>query len=108
MDTERETFARQLDALSWGLFLVWIGLALLMHVGWGWGLLGVAVIILGEAMIRRLKALPSHGFWIAIGLMLLVCALWELLAISWPLIPVLIIGFGLAVLWGAFRRIRAS
>ena len=108
MDVKREVFARQLDALSWGLFLVWIGLALLMDVGWGWGLLGVAVIILGEAVIRRLKRLPTHGFWVAIGLMLLVCALWELLALSLPLIPVLIIGFGLAVLWVAFHRRRAS
>ncbi len=108
MDAEGEVFARRLDALSWGLFLVWIGVALLIHVGWGWGLLGVAAIILGEAVIRRLNALPAHAFWIAIGLMLLVCALWELLAIQWPVIPALIIGFGLAVLWGAFRRRRVS
>ncbi len=36
-----------------------------------------------------------------------VCALWELFAVSWPLIPLLLIGFGLVVLFGAFRGPRA-
>ena len=90
MNNEREAFARQLDAASWGLFTIWIGIALLIDVGWGWGLLGVAAIILGGGVIRWFKGLPIQGFWVAIGLILLVCALWELFGVSWPLIPVLI------------------
>jgi len=107
MNSERETFARQLDAVSWGLFIIWIGIALLLDVGWRWGLLGVAAIILGGAVIRWFKALPIQGFWVTVGLVLLACSLWEFFGISWPLIPVLLIGFGLSVLWGAFRGWRA-
>ncbi len=103
--TSREDagFARQLDTLSWGLFIIWIGTAILLDIGWDWGLLGVAAIILSGAVIRWLKRLPIQGFWVAAGLVLLVCALWEFFAISWPVIPILIIGFGFVVLIGAFR-----
>jgi len=103
MISERDLFARRLDSAGWGLFAIWVGTALLMNVGWGWGLLGVAAIILGAAALRWFNGLPIEGFWVAVGLMVLACSLWELLGISWPLIPVLLIGFGLAVLWGAFR-----
>lgn len=103
MDSEKDTFARRLDSSGWGLFAIWVGIALLMNVGWGWSLFGVAAIILGAAAVRWFKALPIQGFWVAVGVIVLVCALWELLGISFPMIPVVLIGFGLAVLWGAFR-----
>ncbi len=98
-----ESSAKQLDALSWGLFFVWIGIAILLNVGWGWGLLGVAAIILGGAAIRSLKGVPTDGFWVAVGIVLLACAAWELFAIWWPIFPVLIIGFGVVILLRALR-----
>lgn len=100
---EDSGFARQLDTVSWGLFIIWTGAAILLDIGWDWGLLGVAVIILGGATVRWFKRMAIQGFWVAVGFVLLICALWKFLAISWPLIPVLIIGFGLTVLMGAFR-----
>ena len=39
-------------------------------MGWGWGLIGVAAIILGEGVVRWIKGLRIHGFSIAMGLML--------------------------------------
>ena len=99
-----ESLARQLDAVSWGMFIIWIGVAILLDVGWGWGLFGVAAIILVGAAIRWFKALPIEGFWVAAGLMLLACAVWEFFAVSLPLIPFVIIGFGVVVLARAFRR----
>ncbi|MFC1694280.1 hypothetical protein ACFL1R_12320 [Candidatus Latescibacterota bacterium] len=38
--------ARKLDAAGWGLFFIWIGIALLSNVGWGIGLLGMGIITL--------------------------------------------------------------
>jgi hypothetical protein len=36
---------KKLDAVGWGSFFIWIGVAMLFNVGWGAGLLGVGVII---------------------------------------------------------------
>ena len=107
MNSETEPFGRRLDAACWALFVMWVGVALLADVGWGWGLIGVAVIILGENVIRWLKGLSVHGFSIAMGLMLVLGGLWELLALTWPLIPILIIGLGAALLFNAVRGRRA-
>lgn len=94
--------SEKLDAIGWGLFLVWVGIAFLADVGWGWGLLGIAVIILGEAVLRWHLGLKVGGFWVACGLLFLLGGLWEIFEVPWPLVPVLIILCGLAVLWGAF------
>ena len=38
------------------------------------------------------------GFWIACGVAVLLGALWQLLGISWPLLPALLIVLGVALL----------
>jgi hypothetical protein len=44
---------RKLDTLGWGLFFIWIGVAFLADVGWGAGLIGVGLIILGTLVARE-------------------------------------------------------
>jgi len=95
-----ETLSQMLDAVGWALFFIWVGIAVLTDVGWGWGLLGVAAIVLGGAVVRRLWDLNIGAFWIVVGLMFLAGGLWELLQVPWPLAPLLLIGCGLAIAWG--------
>lgn len=97
---QKDKLSQKLDAVGWGLFLIWVGIVLLVDIGWGWGLLGVAAIILGETAIRWNLGLNVERFWIVIGFVFLVGGLWELFQVPWPLVPILIIGCGLAVLWG--------
>jgi hypothetical protein len=97
---DKSELSRKLDSVGWALFLIWVGIAFMADVGWGWGLLGVAAIVLGEAAARWSRQLRIGGFWVAVGLMFLAGGLWELLQIRWPLAPLLIIGCGVAVLWG--------
>ncbi len=42
-----------LDAVGWGLFFIWIGVAFLADLGWGVGLIGVGVIIIGTSAAGR-------------------------------------------------------
>jgi hypothetical protein len=50
---QRRKLHRQLDAIGWGLFFIWIGIAILTGLGWGAGLIGVGVIILVKLLVRE-------------------------------------------------------
>jgi hypothetical protein len=99
---EKGALSHKLDAIGWGLFFIWMGIALLLDVGWGWGMVGIAVIILGEALIRKKMDLNVGGFWVVVGLLFLAGGLWELLEVQHSIAPFAIIAIGVAVLWGAF------
>ena len=47
------TTARRIDGAGWGLFFLWVGVALLLDVGWGIGLLGVGILTLAMQVVRR-------------------------------------------------------
>lgn len=101
--TDKELLSERLDSIGWGLFLIWIGFAFLFDIGWGWGLLGIAAIILGEAAYRRKADLKIGSFWLVVGSLFLAGGLWELFSVPLPLAPFLIIFCGAAVLWGVFN-----
>lgn len=90
--------SHSVDSIAWALFFIWIGVAILAGVSWGWSLIGIGLIILGAELVRSTRRLPTSGFWIACGIVLLVGGLWVLFNLSWPLVPVLLILFGLVVL----------
>jgi hypothetical protein len=99
---------RQLRAIGWGLFFLWIGLALLGGVGWGIGLLGVGVIIVGEQLARKYFHLRSDSFWAAIGVLFVVGGLWELFGIQVGLGPILCILVGIALLFSPLLARRRA
>ena len=45
----------------------WIGVALLVDVGWGAGLIGVGSILLVEQLVRWHLALDHEKFWVIAG-----------------------------------------
>lgn len=50
---QRKTLDRKIDAVGWGLFFIWMGIAVLADVGWGVGLIGAGLIILGALAARE-------------------------------------------------------
>jgi hypothetical protein len=44
---------RKLDAVGWGLFFIWIGIAVLADVGWGVGCIGTGLIIFATLAVRE-------------------------------------------------------
>jgi hypothetical protein len=50
---QRNKLDRKIDAVGWGLFFIWMGIAVLADVGWGVGFLGVGLIILGALGARE-------------------------------------------------------
>ena len=98
----RSDLAERLDSLGWALFFVWVGAALLLDVSWGVGLLGVGVITLGGQAARKYFGLQLEGFWALVGSFFLIGGVWELFEITVPLLPLLLIGAGVALFIGVF------
>ena len=75
-----------------------------MDVGWGVGLIGVAVITLGGQVARYSYGLTIEMFWAAVGVLFLLGGIWELFQVQVGLVPILLIVAGGALLLSLFRR----
>jgi hypothetical protein len=98
LDTaKRSELTRKLGAVGWGLFFIWMGVALFAHLGWGVGLLGVGIITLGAQAARKYFALKLEGFWIAVGFFFVAGGIWELFNVQLGLLPILCLVAGVAL-----------
>ncbi len=95
---------RQIDSVAWAVFFIWVGVAMLAEIPWGWFLIGVAALILAAGLARWQTGGTIDRFWVACGLMFLAGGLWNVLALPWPLAPILLILFGVAMLGKAVVR----
>jgi hypothetical protein len=94
--------ARKLDAFGWGLFLIWLGIVLLARAQTSVALLGIGIIMLGVQLARVVLKLRLEGFWFVAGLLFIVGALWQLANTRIPLVPILLIAAGVALLLTRF------
>jgi hypothetical protein len=106
--TKRGSWHRKLDAAGWGLFFIWTGLAFLMDVGWGAGLLGVGIITLGGQATRRYLGLELEGFWIVVGFLFLLRGIWRISNVELGLLPILFVVAGIVLLASIVGRANNS
>ena len=102
----KSIYARQLDAVGWALLLIWIGVAVLANVGWGWALLGMGGIVLGAQAALWRRSETVDRFAAACGVVFLIGGAWVVLGLTWPLVPVLLILLGAGLLWNALFGTR--
>lgn len=108
-ETRSRGIAGRLDAIGWGAFFIWVGVALLADVGWGPALLGIGLITLGGQLARWLYGLPLEGFWLVVGSAFMLGGVWQLLDVTLPLLPVLLVLAGAAlVLTATLSRRRGG
>jgi hypothetical protein len=100
----RKGLRRRLDAAGWGLFIIWVGVALLMSLEWGVGLVGVAAVIFLKQAARRHFGFRIERFWVVVGALFFLGGIWELNQIQMGLAPILMIFAGSALLLSLFRR----
>ncbi len=103
----KRALAKKLDAAGWGLFFVWVGITFLASLGWGAGLLGVGIIIIGVQVARKYLDLPVEGFSLVVGAIFACGGIWELVgkaAAPGALVPVLFIIAGVLLLLSALMR----
>ena len=97
---------RQADRLGWGLFLLWLGVTLLFGVDWPLFLIGTGLITLAIQILRRSWHLPLEPFWVVVGIVFVAAGIWEGLGSTFPVVPTVLIIFGVAALFGAARGDR--
>ncbi len=103
----RDDLAGKLSAAGWGLFIIWIGIVFLASIAAWVALLGVGVITLGMQVIRKSVGLHLEGFWVVIGSLFVLGGIWDLLGTTVPLLPILLVVAGLALLLSIFKSQRA-
>ena len=106
MDDNKRVLVKKVDAVGWGLFFIWIGIAFLASLGWGVGLLGVGSIIIGVQVVRRYVDVGVEGFSLFVGLLFFFGGLWELVGKTAPgaFVPSLLIAAGTLMLLSAATR----
>ena len=110
---DKRAAIKKLDAVGWGIFFIWIGIAFLADVGLGVGLLGLGIIIVGVQMGRMYLNLPIEGFGLVMGVLFIVAGVWNLLRIHlgqepipYGLMPILSIAVGVVLVVSAVYRKR--
>jgi hypothetical protein len=103
--TETQKFADKLSTVGWSLFLIWVGIALLMKLNATIVLLGIGVITLLVQGARKCFNLKLEGFWVVIGLLFVIGSLWEIYKPNLPLVPIVLIVLGVALLVSVIRRL---
>ena len=96
--TNPPKFANKLSAAGWGLFFIWIGIALLLKLSAGIILLGIGAITLLIQVVRKYLNLRLEIFYVVIGLLFMIGGFWENYKPDFPLIPVFLIVVGTGLL----------
>lgn len=91
-------FAHKLPAAGWGLFFIWIGIAMLLKLSTGVILLGIGTITLLVQLARKYLNLRLEIFYVVIGLLFMIGGFWENYKPDFPLIPVFLIVLGTGLL----------
>ena len=104
-DTFKGALDNRLNAIGWGLFLVMLGglwLAPEEMVPEGTWLIGTGLIILGLGVVRYLNDIKVSWFWIGLGVLALGTGVGEIVGLSVPVFPILLIIAGVTTLFRVF------
>jgi hypothetical protein len=95
---------KKLESFGWGAFIIWVGLSILFSFNFNFTLLGIGLITLAVQVLRRNNNLPTEGFWVIAGFLFLFGAVWGMLNIVFPLIPIIIIIAGIVIISQALKK----
>ncbi len=107
----RDDVSKTVARVVWGILLIWVGTALLLHWTWGVGLFGAGAILLAAQAYRRYRRVNIDGFGLVAGFLLVACGVWNMFHLSLEIVPLLCIAAGIAVLvsiWTSRGTRRAS
>jgi hypothetical protein len=59
--TEKSELARQFDFAARAIFVIWIGIAMLLTISWGWFVVGLGILILAAQLARSQMNIKIEG-----------------------------------------------
>ena len=77
---------------------------LIFSINFNIALLGVGLITLAGQVLRRNNNLPTEGFWVIAGFLFLIGAVFGMLNMVFPLIPIIIIIAGIVVISQTLKK----
>lgn len=95
---DRYVLANKLDSIGWGLFFIWVGIAMFGNLDWGTGLLGVGIVTIGGQALRKYFGLRIEAFWIVVGIFFALGGVWEIFNVQFGILPFLCIAGGITLL----------
>jgi hypothetical protein len=108
MTSDEVALDKKIDTAAWGIFFIWVGIALLADVGWGVGLLGVGVIMLGAQAWRRYLGVRMELFSLVAGTLFAIVGIWNLFEVRVDIVPLLFVAVGIALIASTWRSRRVS
>lgn len=99
---------KKLTAVGWGLFFIWLGIAMLFNADVGFILMGVGLITLGMQAARKYYGLDAETFWIVVAVLFIVVGLWQALELRISIMAALLIVVGCALLISAIKGKQAG
>jgi hypothetical protein len=103
ISADKSDLANKLAAVGWGIFLIWAGAAMLLHIDPSLVILGIGFLVFVMQGIRKYKGLRLEVFWLVIGAIFIVGGLWEMLGEKLPMVPVMLIAAGVVLIAFAGR-----
>jgi hypothetical protein len=94
----------KVDEAAWGLFFVWLGVAILVDIGWGLALFGIGVITLGAQIARRRFGLAVEWLWAAVGALFVLGGVWDFMGMQLSMMPLVLIAAGVLFFVSALRK----
>ncbi|UCF88716.1 MAG: hypothetical protein JSV70_00195 [bacterium] len=103
-DKEAKGISGKLDAVSWSLFFIWMGVVMITRAETAVAFFGIGVLILGAQAARSYFLLKIEKFWIIVGILFIAGSLWDILDLNAPFGAVVLILIGAAILVSTFRK----
>lgn len=104
---DRDAQNQRFQGIAWAIFLIMSGVLWLLP-SWllpdGLWMLGTGFILLGLNVARALHDIETSGFTVTLGLLALIGGLGNLMSVSLPIVPALLIGGGALMIWRAWQQ----
>jgi hypothetical protein len=95
---------QKLDSIGWGLFFIWIGVALFLGFQLQTSLVGIGVIILGMQIVRKYFKFKFEMFYVIAGICLIIFNLLKISDINIPIIPIALIVIGCFFIFTSIKK----